>query len=65
MKGQKELEEVLFKKLFLFKLSAGKHLLILNWAELGITTVDTRPTAQVKRILIPFLIPFRKLDQPF
>ena len=39
--GQKELKEVLIKKLFEYKLSVGKCLLILNWAELGITTVDT------------------------
>ena len=41
LKGQKELEEVLIQKLFECKLSMGKCLLILNWAELGITTVDT------------------------
>ena len=40
LKDQKELEEVLIKKLFENKLSAGKYLLILNWVELGITTVD-------------------------
>ena len=41
LKGQKELEKVLIKKSFEYKLSVGKCLLILNWAELGITTVDT------------------------
>ena len=41
LKGQKELEEVLIKKLFEYKLSIGECLLILNWAELGTTTVDT------------------------
>ena len=41
LKGQKELEEVLIKKIFEYKLSVGKCLLILNWAELLITTVDT------------------------
>ena len=32
---------VVIKKLFEYNLSVGKSLLILNWAELGITTVDT------------------------
>ena len=41
LKDQKELEEVLIKKLFENKFSAGKYLLVLNWAEVCITTVDS------------------------
>ena len=36
-----ELEEVFIIKLFDYKLSSGKCLLTVNWAELVITTVDT------------------------
>ena len=65
MKGRKELEEVLIKKLFEYKLSVGKCLLILNWADLAITTVDSlvsiHPLQNDKEIRGFFFILFHKV----
>ena len=41
VRGQKELQGILIKKLFDYKLSMGKYLHNINWTELDITIVDT------------------------
>ena len=52
LKGEIELDELIIKKLFEYKLSVDKCLHIMNMAELGITTVDTLTTVYNCRMLL-------------